>query len=64
MGADQTSTLTLPIDLALANLGGAAMDALRKKEKVKARVVAGLKVGTPWGDIPLDIDETEELNIS
>jgi LEA14-like dessication related protein len=64
VGADSQGTLTLPVDLSLSNLGAAVVEAFAGKGKLKARVAAGLKVGTPWGDLPLEIDESEELNIS
>ena len=63
VGADTAKSLTLPIDLRLANLGAALIEAFTGKGRVKARIKAGLQVATPWGDIPLEIDEADELNI-
>jgi LEA14-like dessication related protein len=61
--ADSTDRLTLPIDLSLTDVGGAIIDAFAKKGRLQTQVSAGLEVGTPFGDIPLSIDESGKLDI-
>ena len=63
VAADTTQTMTLPIDLSLSGLGGAVVEAFTRKGRLRAKIKAGLQVGTPWGDVPLEIEEAEELDI-
>jgi LEA14-like dessication related protein len=63
VAADTTSRLTLPIDLSLTDVGATIIDAFAKKGKLQTQMAAGLLVGTPFGDIPLQIDESGKLDI-
>lgn len=64
VAANSTQRLTLPVDLSLTGVGASILDAFANKGKVNAQLGAGLKVGTPFGDVPLSIDETGRVNIS
>ena len=64
VAANTTQRLSLPVDLSLTGVGASIIDAFANKGKVNAQLGAGLKVGTPFGDIPLSIDETGRVNIS
>lgn len=61
VAAGQTETVTLPIDLNLLQLGGTIVNAVTRKQPLDVRLDAGLKVSTPLGSIPLQIDETTNL---
>jgi hypothetical protein len=64
VGADATERLRLPVDLSLLGVGATVIDAISKKSNLATKLDAQLKVGTPFGDIPLSIDETGRLQIS
>lgn len=64
VGADTKERLRLPVDLSLLGVGATVVDALANKSNLATKLNAQLKVGTPFGDIPLSIDETGRLQIS
>jgi hypothetical protein len=53
--------VTLPIDLNLLGIGEVVLGALTKKSELKVRLSADAKVGTPFGVVPLAIDELADL---
>jgi hypothetical protein len=55
--------VTLPIDVKLLGLGAAAVEAITKKGPVKVRVSGGATVGTPFGPVPFDFDESSQLSL-
>lgn len=61
--AGQHQTVTLPIDLQLANLGASVVQALQRKDSLGIGLGGKVKVGTPWGDVPLNIHETANLKL-
>ena len=62
VGSVQDSkTITLPADIRLVSLGAAVVDALTDKKPVKVRLTGDASVGTPFGVVPFDFDETAEL---
>lgn len=56
-------TVTIPINLNLRSLGSALVSAITQKKAVDVSVGATVQVGTPFGTIPLTIDEKGNLNI-
>jgi hypothetical protein len=62
VGSVQDSkTVTLPADIRLVALGEAAIEALTKKKPVKVRLTGDASVGTPFGVVPFDFDESADL---
>jgi LEA14-like dessication related protein len=57
-------TITLPLDLDLKKLAGSLVSAITGKGQVDLGLNATVKVGTPFGVIPLSIDETGKVNIN
>ena len=53
--------VTLPIDLDLVGMGEAIVAALTKKTELKVRLTADAEVGTPFGVVPLSVDEVADL---
>ncbi len=53
--------VTLPIDLNLVGIGAVILDALTSKSELKVRLTGDAKVGTPFGVVPLAIDEVADL---
>ncbi len=53
--------VTLPIDLNLLGIGEVIVEALTRKSELKVRLTGDAKVGTPFGVIPLAIDEVADL---
>ena len=58
-----TQTVTIPLNLRLTGLGSALISALTERTPVQARLAADLKVETPYGAIPLSIDESGQLTV-
>lgn len=58
-----TETVTLPLDLKLLELAKAVVDAVVAKERLAVGVEAGVTVATPWGELPLSIDESGTLQV-
>jgi LEA14-like dessication related protein len=63
IGSDQTETVTVPIDLSLTGLGSAIITALTDRSSLSAAFSADLSVATPYGDIPLHVDESGRLQL-
>jgi hypothetical protein len=62
VGAVQDNkTVTLPADIRLVALGEAVVDALTQKKPVKVRLTGDASVGTPFGVVPFDFDESADL---
>jgi hypothetical protein len=61
--AGSTATRTIPIELNLLQLGAQVVTAIQQKKPVDVGFAAGLKVQTPLGPIPLDVDEVTSLRI-
>jgi hypothetical protein len=55
------STVTLPIELKLLELGVVIVDAITKKTELKVGFDADATIGTPLGEIPLAISELATL---
>jgi hypothetical protein len=53
--------VTLPIRLDLLGLGAAVVEALTDRSELKVRLTADATVGTPFGAVPLAIDEVADL---
>lgn len=53
--------VTLPVDLNLLGIGEVIVEALTRKSELKVRLTGDAKVGTPFGVIPLAIDEVADL---
>lgn len=53
--------VTLPIDLNLLGIGETILEALTKKAELKVRLTGDAQVGTPFGVVPLAIDEVADL---
>ncbi len=60
-GAEQT--VTIPLNLNLRSLGGAVVSAVTSKSPVEVDFDGTVKVGTPFGVIPLDIAQLANLDI-
>lgn len=56
-------TVSLPVTLKLLEVGATVFESITKKKKVDVGLDANLGVGTPFGVIPLHIDETGKLQI-
>jgi LEA14-like dessication related protein len=63
VAGDTEETVSLPIDITLSKLGASALDALRSRGKVQAGLAADLGVSTPFGRVPLSIDESGRLSV-
>ncbi len=59
----KTSTLTLPVDVNLLNAGTVVVEALTGKTRLKTGLDASVEVGTPFGAIPLRIDESGRIEV-
>lgn len=53
--------VTLPIDVNLVGVGEAVLGALTKKSELKVRLQASSDVATPFGHVPLNVDEIADL---
>ena len=56
-------TLTLPFDVSFADAGAGLYDALTGGDKIDVGIGAGMDVDTPFGVIPLSIDETGKVSL-
>lgn len=61
--AGKTKTVTLPIDVNLTKLGAAAVNAIRQKEEINVGLKGDMKVNTPYGEIPLNLDKSKKLQL-
>jgi LEA14-like dessication related protein len=55
--AGTEQVVTLPVELNLANLGATVVRAITDRDRVDVGLAADMRVGTPFGPIPLRIDE-------
>jgi LEA14-like dessication related protein len=60
-GAEQT--VSLPIDVNLTGLGTSIVSAIANKGPVDVGLAGGLTVGTPFGELPLRIDENGRIDL-
>ncbi|MCA9515662.1 MAG: LEA type 2 family protein [Myxococcales bacterium] len=60
---DKKQVVTIPINLNLRSVGAAIVSAVTKKTALDVKLGATVKVGTPFGQVPLSIDETGNLSI-
>jgi len=63
VAANARQVVTIPLNLNLRSLGSAVVDAITRKTALDVGLGATLMVGTPFGDIPLSIDESGRLSI-
>jgi LEA14-like dessication related protein len=61
--ADTEQRVALPIDLRLSSLGASLLDTLRSRGRVPVRLAADLGVRTPWGELPLSIEEEGSFDL-
>jgi LEA14-like dessication related protein len=59
----EEATVSLPLTIRLVQVGATIFEAITKKEKVSVGLDANLDVATPFGVIPLHIDETGKLQL-
>ncbi len=59
-----TERLEIPIDLNLLNLGSGVLNAIKNNGDIEAALGARLKVRTPFGEVPLSVDESGRLSVS
>lgn len=59
----ETETVTVPIDIKLTGLGQAIITALTDRSALSAVFKADLDVATPFGDVPLSLNENGRLQI-
>jgi LEA14-like dessication related protein len=58
-----SSTMTLPFDIKLLELGATIVEAVTKKTELKVRLNADAQVQTPLGPVPLAINEVTNLSL-
>jgi len=63
VGPGAKQTVTLPINLNLRSLGSAVVSAVTGKGALDIKLGATVQVGTPFGAVPLSIDESGNLSI-
>jgi len=63
VGGDTEKTVALPIDITLSKLGKSVLDALTSRGKIQTGLAADLTVSTPFGKVPLSIDESGKLQV-
>jgi len=63
VGAGETQTVTLPIELNLLGLGSSIVTAIRDKGPLQVGLTAGTTVGTPFGPLPFNVDEQASLRL-
>ena len=61
--ADSEQDVALPIDIQLSSLGASVIEALSSRGRVQAGLAADLQVDTPFGRVPLSIDESGRLDV-
>jgi hypothetical protein len=64
VGGATKSTLTLPVTVDLFSLGAGVVDAILDGGSVDVGLEATMDVDTPFGVVPLTIDETGQVSIS
>jgi LEA14-like dessication related protein len=58
-----TETVTLPISANLLNAGVAVITSLINKEPLQMQLAASMDVDTPFGVVPLQIDESGQISV-
>ena len=56
-------TLTLPIEVSFVDAGAGVIDAITNGGQVELGLAAGTEVDTPFGIVPLSIDETGNVSV-
>lgn len=60
----KTERLELPFDLTLTSVGSSVVKAIKNKGNINGALQASLKVGTPFGEVPLSIDQSGPLRVA
>lgn len=60
---DSEQDVSLPINIQLSKLGASVVDALTSRGRIQTGLAADLSVSTPFGRIPLSIDENGRLDV-
>jgi hypothetical protein len=55
--------ISIPVTLNLLQVGATIVNAVTRKTKLTADLDATVRVGTPFGEIPLSIDERGSLKV-
>jgi len=63
VGAGARQTVTIPLDLDLRSVGSAIVSAVTGKKALDVKLGATVQVGTPFGKVPLSVDESGNLKI-
>ena len=61
--ADQTQQVSVPIEVKLSGLGSAIVSALTDRTSLNADFAADMSIDTPFGAVPLHLDESGQLQI-
>ncbi len=61
--AGEETAVALPIDIRLSSLAAGVVETITQRGNIHAGLAADLEVGTPFGNIPLAIDESGRLAI-
>lgn len=56
-------TLTLPVTVDLLRVGAEVVDAIAGRDPLQIGLAATMDVDTPWGVLPLSIDETGQVSV-
>jgi hypothetical protein len=59
----ESGTISLPVTLNLLQLGATIVEAITQKTKLDVGLDATLAVGTPFGVVPLSIDERGKVDV-
>jgi hypothetical protein len=63
VSGDEEQVVTLPIELNLLGMGSSIVSAISNRGPIDVGLTGGLTVGTPFGPLPLNIDEQANLNL-
>ncbi len=63
VSGDAEQVVTLPIELNLLGMGSSIVSAISNRGPIDVGLTGGLTVGTPFGPLPLNIDEQANLNL-
>lgn len=59
----QQQTVSLPVQLNLLKIGATVVEAITHKTKLDVKLNAGVQIGTPFGVVPLTIDEHGNVDV-
>ncbi len=63
VGANEEKVISLPVTLNLLQVGATVVAAITKKSKLDVGLDANLNVATPFGVVPLHIDQTGKVQV-